>query len=175
MQFYVDRVPFERELQLFNNPAVRPLMWATIDAVENAEGKLRAPNGYVWPPSVIHLWGKPINAAGWERMTGSEASFVLSGAADALRRLHAVGYAHRNLCPGNILRLGRKKPRIALVDYGYAAAKGVLPLFGCISFGAYCCLFLKSFQKLHECCDLSSHGGTCICVSLLSAPFLKPS
>jgi hypothetical protein len=126
VQFYVDRVLFERELQLFSSPAVRPLMSATVDVVENTEGKLRAPNGYVWPPCVIHLWGDPLSMEGWESMTFVDAAVALAGAADALRRLHAVGYAHRNLCPGNILRLGTKKPRIALVDYGCSAAKGSL-------------------------------------------------
>jgi hypothetical protein len=54
MQFYVDRELFQRKLQLYNNPTVRPLMFATLDAVENAEGKLRAPNSCVCSPCRMH-------------------------------------------------------------------------------------------------------------------------
>ena len=48
---------------------------------------------------------------------------VLSHIAERLRDLHAAGYVHRDLKPGNIMWLPRKK-RWTLIDFGCAACTG---------------------------------------------------
>ena len=48
---------------------------------------------------------------------------VLSHIAERLRDLHAAGYVHRDLKPGNIMWLPRKK-RWTLIDFGCAARTG---------------------------------------------------
>jgi serine/threonine protein kinase len=48
---------------------------------------------------------------------------VLSHIAERLKDLHAAGYVHRDLKPGNIMWLPRKK-RWTLIDFGCAARTG---------------------------------------------------
>ena len=48
---------------------------------------------------------------------------VLSHIADRLKDLHASGYVHRDIKPGNIMWLPRKK-RWTLIDFGCAARTG---------------------------------------------------
>ena len=48
---------------------------------------------------------------------------VLSHISERLRDLHAAGYVHRDLKPGNIMWLPRKK-RWTLIDFGCAARTG---------------------------------------------------
>ena len=48
---------------------------------------------------------------------------VLSHVADRLKDLHAAGYVHRDIKPGNIMWLPRKK-RWTLIDFGCAARTG---------------------------------------------------
>jgi serine/threonine protein kinase len=50
---------------------------------------------------------------------------VLSHIADRLKDLHASGYVHRDIKPGNIMWLPRKK-RWTLIDFGCAARNGTL-------------------------------------------------
>jgi serine/threonine protein kinase len=47
--------------------------------------------------------------------------------AQALKELHAMGYAHRDLKPGNILRRP-KHHDWTLIDFGCAARIGALPV-----------------------------------------------
>ena len=51
---------------------------------------------------------------------------VLLHAVRALRRLHAFGYAHRDIKPGNILRRP-KQHDWTLIDFGCTARTGALP------------------------------------------------
>lgn len=48
---------------------------------------------------------------------------VLSHIADRLKDLHSAGYVHRDIKPGNIMWLPRKK-RWTLIDFGCAARTG---------------------------------------------------
>ena len=48
---------------------------------------------------------------------------VLSHIAERLKDLHAAGYVHRDIKPGNIMWLPRKK-RWTLIDFGCAARTG---------------------------------------------------
>ena len=48
---------------------------------------------------------------------------VISHIADRLKDLHASGYVHRDIKPGNIMWLPRKK-RWTLIDFGCAARTG---------------------------------------------------
>ena len=61
--------------------------------------------------------------------TTSVALFVqaLSHTVRALAKLHGFGYAHRDLKPGNILRLPNAHSW-TLMDFGSAARTGVSPL-----------------------------------------------
>jgi serine/threonine protein kinase len=123
LQFYTDRAPFDRELQLYSDLELRPMLPAIIDVVPNVSGRLRAPNGYIWPPCVIMEWGRPLSTPGWQSWPLAEMHQFLVGAAKAVAVVHSNGYVHRNVTPSNLIR--RPKGTISLVDFGCAAQKGV--------------------------------------------------
>jgi hypothetical protein len=72
----------------------------------------------------------------------------------------AVGYAHhQHLGPGNTLRLEQKKLQGSEAYYGYATAKCMLHIFGCVSIDAGLCLLLQSFLKHPRSCSSFTRWG----------------
>ena len=54
---------------------------------------------------------------------------VLTHVAERLKNLHAAGYVHRDIKPGNIMWLPRKN-RWTLIDFGCAAKTGTFAFSG---------------------------------------------
>eukprot|EP00892_Ulva_mutabilis_P012634 jgi/Ulvmu1/9743/UM055_0083.1 len=124
IKFFTRRAGFERERALYDKPALRSMMPAVIDVVPNADGRYATPAGFVFPPCIVVEKGESLD----EWATRIEPGFptilnVLCDVATRLQQLHAAGFVHRDLKPGNILWRPQHHSW-TLIDFGCAAATG---------------------------------------------------
>ena len=72
IKFYLDLSAFQRERELYTQPALREMMPATLAIDDNASGECATPYGYVFPPFVIIECGQSLDE--WARR--NQADFV---------------------------------------------------------------------------------------------------
>eukprot|EP00892_Ulva_mutabilis_P002686 jgi/Ulvmu1/12418/UM009_0068.1 len=125
IKFYMDKTAFQRERDLYQEPQLNSMMPATLAIIENADGGCKTPYGYSFPPFVIIECGQSLDE--WA-LANSKADFItifqaLSHSVRALQKLHSVGYAHRDIKPGNILRR-YKEHDWTLIDFGCTSQIG---------------------------------------------------
>ena len=60
-RFYTHRPAFERERELYEATELKSMMPATHAIVDNADGSIKASNGYVWPPCIIIERGESLD------------------------------------------------------------------------------------------------------------------
>eukprot|EP00892_Ulva_mutabilis_P005772 jgi/Ulvmu1/3567/UM167_0001.1 len=125
IKFYIDHSAFERERELYTESQLKAMMPATLAVLDNANGDIQTPYGYVFPPFVIIECGQSLDE--WARDNANKDFITifqaLSHAVRALRKLHDFGYAHRDVKPGNILRRP-KQHDWTLIDFGCTALIG---------------------------------------------------
>ena len=73
IKFYLDRPGFERERELYVVPALRAMMPATLAIEDNADGHVKTPYGYAFPPFVIIEHGQSLHE--WARRN-AKADFI---------------------------------------------------------------------------------------------------
>ena len=61
MQFFFGKRAFDSEVELYNNPVLAPIMPECFERSDNADGSLRAPSGYVFPPVMVFERGESLN------------------------------------------------------------------------------------------------------------------
>ena len=65
IKFYMDRLAFQRERDLYQDSALKTMMPATLAIDENQSQQCRTPYGYVFPPFVIIECGQSLDE--WSR------------------------------------------------------------------------------------------------------------
>jgi serine/threonine protein kinase len=117
---------FARELELYENTALRQILPAAAHIDDNAAGARRTAAGYAFPLHIVAERGESLNE--WcSRVQPNFATslFVLLHVGQRLQRLHAAGLCHRDLKPANLLWLPQSKCW-TLIDFGCAATIGAL-------------------------------------------------
>jgi hypothetical protein len=95
-----------------------------VQMLANEDGALRTDYGYVFPPCICVEKGESLNE--FARNVDHELITVihaLSLVAKRLAQMHAAGWVHRDLKPGNILRMPQQHSW-ALIDFGASARVG---------------------------------------------------
>ena len=129
LQFLFRREAFDTEQKLYGNVALAAIMPKRYDACDNADGTLTGPDGYRFPPVIVIGRGESLNEF-VDRVEHDNITVIqaLAFIVQRVRDLHAAGMVHRDLKPGNILRM----PELhswCLIDFGCAAPIGAqLPL-----------------------------------------------
>jgi hypothetical protein len=137
------------------------MMPATHEVYDNADGALRGPGGYAFPPFIVIERGEPLDE--WTvRMrrdagsAGGEIELVsvfqtLVNVSRRLLMLHEAGYVHRDLKPSNLLWLARLHAW-TLIDFGCTARAGVCLCSVCVSLHSLQCIWIRC-----------SDSGACMC------------
>jgi hypothetical protein len=61
LQFFLDARAFAAEINVYSNSELRKVMPAIHAAIENIDGALRGPGGYVFPPAVVIERGESLD------------------------------------------------------------------------------------------------------------------
>jgi serine/threonine protein kinase len=114
---------FRREAELYESSTFKKLMPATLAVVDNADGAEHL-GRYVFPPCIVIKKGQSLN----EFASSNVADFItifqaLMHVVRAVKVMHDMGYAHRDIKPGNILRRPGKHDW-TLIDFGCAVRIG---------------------------------------------------
>jgi serine/threonine protein kinase len=124
IKFYTQFDAFARERDLYMEPQLREMMPATHEIIGNEDGAIRMPDGYVLPPSIVIEKGESLDV--WSRREKHDfitVMQVLCHIAERLHVLHAAGWVHRDLKPGNVLRRPTHHSW-TLIDFGCTARIG---------------------------------------------------
>jgi serine/threonine protein kinase len=117
---------FRREADLYASSIFKKLMPATLAVVDNADGSERL-GRYVFPPCIVIKKGQSLN----EFASSNVADFItifqtLLHVVRAVKVMHEMGFAHRDIKPGNILRRPGEHDW-TLIDFGCAVRIGAYP------------------------------------------------
>lgn len=137
---------FRREADLYESSIFKKLMPATLAVVDNVDGAQHL-GRYVFPPCIVIKKGQSLN----EFASSNVADFItifqtLMHVVRAVRVMHDMGYAHRDIKPGNILRRPGEHDW-TLIDFGCAAPIGVLHVSVLLTLTLACsCSFFRLFD-----------------------------
>lgn len=124
--FLQNEKAFEREHELYSDPALRPMLPEALHIVPNKDSRVVSESGYVFPPFIMVEKGESLNEWASRKSPDFATSlFVLLHIAERLQRLHEVGICHRDIKPANILWRPLSNSW-TLIDYGCAASIGAL-------------------------------------------------
>jgi serine/threonine protein kinase len=169
IKFYTEFGAFARERDLYMEPVLREMMPATHEIIGNEDGSIRMPTGFVFPPAIVIEKGESLDVwAQREKHDFITTMQVLCHIAERLHVLHAAGWVHRDIKPGNVLRRPQHHSW-TLIDFGCTAR-----------IGAHCAHFATSEAassdwQMHVDCVLSGrpalrctalHRTHCIFVAL---------
>jgi serine/threonine protein kinase len=124
IKFYTQFDAFARERDLYMEPVLRKMMPATHEFIGNEDKAIHMPDGYIFPPSIVIEKGESLDV--WARREQHDfitTMQVLCHIAERLQVLHAAGWVHRDIKPGNVLR----RPvhhSWTLIDFGCTARVG---------------------------------------------------
>jgi serine/threonine protein kinase len=134
VKFFFKLDAFEREAALYADPVLRAMMAATRHVYANADGALKSPDGYAFPPHIVIERGEPLDE--WmkrmvQRTAGGKLPLIaifqaLINIAERLLLLHDAGYVHGDLKPSNVLWLADMHAW-TLIDFGSTAKAGAHP------------------------------------------------
>jgi hypothetical protein len=132
VKFFFKPEAFQREAALYADPVLRAMMAATRAVCANADGALRSPGGFVFPPHIVIERGEPLDE--WvkrmvRRANGGDIPLVaifqaLINIAERLLLLHQAGYVHCDLKPSNVLWLADMHAW-TLIDFGSTCKAGM--------------------------------------------------
>eukprot|EP00892_Ulva_mutabilis_P003554 jgi/Ulvmu1/1570/UM110_0033.1 len=121
VKFFCSRAVYDTELQLYKVDVLRSMMPAIQMEMGNADGAARNSRGYPWPPCIVLEKGESLQE--WKAKTQPEFSTIIDALClitQRLEALHGSGWVHRDLKPGNVLRLPGQHSW-TLMDFGCAA------------------------------------------------------
>eukprot|EP00892_Ulva_mutabilis_P005563 jgi/Ulvmu1/3379/UM158_0002.1 len=124
VKFFLSHAAFNAELELYKVDVLRSMMPA-IRLGLSCEAEERSSRGYAWPPCIVIEKGESLQE--WKAKTQPAFSTIVDALcliAERLVQLHGSGWVHRDLKPGNILRLPGQHSW-TLMDFGCAAQSGV--------------------------------------------------
>ena len=100
------------------------IMPRRFERFDNADGSLIGPGGYKFPPVLVIERGESLHEFG-RRVAHDPITLAqaLVHVVDRVQTLHAAGLVHRDLKPGNILRMPDSHSW-TLIDFGCAARDG---------------------------------------------------
>eukprot|EP00892_Ulva_mutabilis_P011349 jgi/Ulvmu1/8587/UM045_0030.1 len=121
VKFFLSRKAFDAELELYKVDVLRSMMPAIRLDLSNADAAERNSRSYPWPPCIVIEKGESLQE--WKAKTQPAFSTIVDALcliAERLAQLHGSGWVHRDLKPGNILRLPGQHSW-TLMDFGCAA------------------------------------------------------
>eukprot|EP00892_Ulva_mutabilis_P008436 jgi/Ulvmu1/5965/UM026_0088.1 len=124
VKFFLSRAAFDTEVALYGVPELRSIMPAKLAEAGNSDGAERNSRGYPWPPCIIIEKGESLQE--WKACTKPAFTTIVDALcliAGTLVQLHSNGWVHRDLKPGNVLRLPVRHSW-TLMDFGLAARTG---------------------------------------------------
>eukprot|EP00892_Ulva_mutabilis_P002729 jgi/Ulvmu1/12457/UM009_0109.1 len=124
VKFFTHRGAFERERELYHAPALRGQMPAVRHLEANERAALLMAPGWPFPPCIVVEKGESLDA--WATHVRPSFIVIWQVLADLLQRLsamHACGWVHRDLKPGNVLWRPHEH-QWTLIDFGCAAETG---------------------------------------------------
>lgn len=114
---------FRRELDLYETPMFKDLMPKTLLVADNSDGAERL-GSYAFPPCIVITKGQSLNEFAVSTVSDFITVFqTLMHVARAMNYMHEMGYVHRDIKPGNILRRPGEHDW-TLIDFGCSVRIG---------------------------------------------------
>ena len=88
------------EGELYKHPDISQTLPPLVEASDNANGAVRSPSGFVYPPYIIMERGITLSKWRQDKRTAPAILNMLLDVAAHLARLHDAGHVHRDLKPG---------------------------------------------------------------------------
>jgi hypothetical protein len=122
-RFYDRQVDYEVEVRMFNIPGVLPTLPKLYASSDNTAGRLRGPEGFVFPPFLVTERGQSLQE--WLQVSRDNLLLLamIRDVAELLATLHAGGHVHRDIKPDNILLMLQTQVW-RLIDFGISGPCG---------------------------------------------------
>ena len=137
-RFFTTLEDYYTEIGFYGQPAFRSCLPRLVQAADNADARVQAPDGFVFPPFVVLDRGMTL---GQWLATPRVPSAVVAMATEVLKllgQLHAGGNVHRDVKPQNLL-LTMHSQEWRLLDFGIVARVGAPPRPPLSPFRSCCC------------------------------------
>jgi hypothetical protein len=106
-RFFERKEDWQRESALYKHDQIRNTLPPVHGGTDNADGTVRSPSGFPYPPYLVMERGAPLNEWLHQKRSGPAVLNMFFDVAAQLTRLHSAGHVHRDLKPGAQLNAAR--------------------------------------------------------------------
>jgi serine/threonine protein kinase len=125
IKFFRHIEDFEAESELYRNPQLRKALPQVFHGGDNANGALKSPGGFVFPPFLVLERGAPLPTWRKEHRSFPSVLNMFHDLAMQLDRVHQADYVHLDLKPDNVLLMLQTQVW-KLIDFGISKRIGAL-------------------------------------------------